>query len=174
MRDHVRRRDYAWVGGSVSGSERADRYGQRALLVVLAGSMHPLLVRVARDVERKLFLGGSNVYYFGLSNLSGGLDADVEGEHQSSRGETRDENIRHLGQVAHFLTDSGQIVITTVADLDGYEGETLRILNQPNDTLIVCVGGDRHGVQADLILSQEQSPEEVVTAVSDFLRAEGY
>ena len=172
LREHVRRRDYAWVDGAISGGERADRYGQRPRLVVLTGSVHPLLVRVARDVERELFHGGNNVYYFGLSNLAGGLDADIEREHQSSSGETRDANIRHLGEIAHFLTDSGQIVITTVADLDGYEAETLRILNQPNDMLIVRAGDDRHGVQADLVLPPELSPEEAAAAVCRRLRAE--
>ena len=172
LREHVRRRDYAWVNGAVTGGERSDRYRQRPRLVVLTGSQHPLLVRVARDVERELFEGGSNVYYFGLSNLAGGLDADVEREQQSSSGETRDENIRHLGEIAHFLTDSGQIVITTVADLDVYEAETLRILNQPSDMLIVRAGEDRHGVQADLVLPPELSPEEAAAAVCRRMHAE--
>ena len=172
LREHVRRRDYAWVNGAVSGGERADRYGQEPRLVVLTGTLHPLLVRVARDVERELFQSGSNVYYFGLSNLAGGLDADVEREHQSSSGETRDQNIRHLGEIAHFLTDSGQIVLTTVADLDVYEAETLRILNQPNDILIVRMGEDLHGVQADLVLPPELSPEDAAAAVCRRLRAE--
>ena len=138
---------------------------------MLTGSIHPLLVRVARDVERELFEGGVNVYYFGLSNLAGGLDADIAREHQSSSGETRDENIRHLGEIAHFLTDSGQIVLTTVADIDGYEAETLRILNQPNEMLVISVGADRHGVHADLALPPDLSPEESAAAVCRRLRA---
>ena len=171
LREHVRRRYYAWVDGAVTGGERARRSGQRPCLVVLTGSVHPLLVRVARDVERELFEGGGNVYYFGLSNLAGGLDADIAREHQSSSGETRDENIRHLGEIAHFLTDSGQIVLTTVADIDGYEAETLRILNQPNEMLVISVGADRHGVRADLALPPDLSPEEAAAAVCRRLRA---
>ncbi len=170
LREHVRRRYYAWMDGAVTGGERAERYGQRPCLVVLTGSVHPLLVRVARDVERELFAGGGNVYYFGLANLASGLDADIAREHQSSSGETRDENIRHLGEIAHFLTDSGQIVLTTVADIDGYEAETLRILNQPNEMLVIRVGVDRHGVRADLVLPPGLSPEEAAAAVCRKLR----
>ena len=173
LREHVRRRDYAWMNGAVSGGERAERYGQRPCLVVLTGALHPLLVRVARDAERELFGRGANVYYFGLANLAGGLDADVAREHQSSSGETRDENIRHLGEIAHFLTDSGQIVLTTVADIDGYEAETLRILNQPNPMLVIRVGGDRHGVKADLALAPDLSPEQAAAAVCRRLRERG-
>ena len=170
LREHVRRRAYAWMDGAVSGGERAERYGQRPCLVVLTGSVHPLLVRVARDVERELFGRGGAVYYFGLANLAGGLDADVAREHQSSSGETRDENIRHLGEIAHFLTDSGQIVLTTVADIDGYEAETLRILNQPNPILVIRAGEDRHGVEADLVLPPDLSPEQAAAAVCRRLR----
>ena len=170
LREHVRRRAYAWMDGAVSGGERAERYGQRPCLVVLTGSVHPLLVRVARDVERELFGRGGAVYYFGLANLAGGLDADVAREHQSSSGETRDENIRHLGEIAHFLTDSGQIVLTTVADIDGYEAETLRILNQPNPMLVIRAGEDRHGVEADLVLPPDLSPEQAAAAVCRRLR----
>ena len=65
-----------------------------------------------------------------------------------------------------------RVVITTVTDLDDYEGETLRILNQPNKTLIVRVGEDLHGVEADLVLPQELSPEEAVVAVCKGLRRE--
>ncbi len=173
LREHVRRRDYAWMNGAVNGGERAERYGQRPCLVVLTGALHPLLVRVARDAERELFGRGANVYYFGLANLAGGLDADVAREHQSSSGETRDENIRHLGEIAHFLTDSGQIVLTTVADIDGYEAETLRILNQPNPMLVIRVGGDRHGVEADLALPPDLSPEQAAAAVCRRLRERG-
>lgn len=170
LREHVRRRAYAWMDGAVSGGERAERYGQRPCLVVLTGSVHPLLVRVARDVERELFGRGGAAYYFGLANLAGGLDADVAREHQSSSGETRDENIRHLGEIAHFLTDSGQIVLTTVADIDGYEAETLRILNQPNPMLVIRAGEDRHGVEADLVLPPDLSPEQAAAAVCRRLR----
>ena len=72
----------------------------------------------------------------------------------------------------HFLTDSGQIVITTVADLDVYEAETLRILNQPSDILIVRMGEDLHGVHADLVLPPALSPEDAAAAVCRKLREE--
>ena len=173
LREHVKRRDYSWMHGSVTYEERADRYGQRPRLVVLTGSEHPLLMGVARRVEGELFHGGRNAYYFGLANLAGGLDADIASADQSSSGETREENIRHLGEIAHFLTDAGQIVITVVADLDVYEAETLRILNQPNDLLIVRIGADRHGVSADLVLPAETAPAAAVEAVCRMLRGEG-
>ena len=99
---------------------------------------------VGHHLEGELFRGGRNAYYFGLSNLAGSLDAAIAGSDQlasgDTRDETRDEQIRHLGEVAHILTDAGQIVITTVADLDLHEAETLRILESAQRH-----AGDPHG-----------------------------
>ena len=174
LREHVRQRDYAWVHGSITSEQRIERYGQRPRLVVLTGPDHQPLVDIARGVEGELFRGGRNAYYFGLSNLAGGLDAAIAGADPvasaDTRGDTRDEQIRHLGEVAHILTDAGQIVITTVADLDLHEAETLRILNQPNDMLVIRMGADLHGVNADLVLPPRLTPEAAVTAVCRMLR----
>ena len=190
LREHVRQRDQAWVHGSITSQERIERYGQRPRLVVLTGPDHQGLVEIARGVEGELFRGGRNAYYFGLSNLAGGLDAAIAGAGQLSNGkpdhetrgetrgetrneirdETRDEQIRHLGEVAHILTDAGQIVITTVADLDLHEAETLRILNQPNDMLVIRMGADLHGVNSDLVLPPKLTSQAAVTAVCRMLR----
>ena len=169
LREHVRQRDYAWVHGTITSEQRVERYGQRPRLVVLTGPERRPLVEIARQVEGELFRGGRSVYYFGLSNLARGLDADLSGA-ELPGSETRDEQIRHLGEVAHILTDTGQIVITTVTDLDVHEAETLRILNQPNDVLVIRIGPDRYGVNADLVLPQQQVARAAVAAVCRMLR----
>ena len=176
LREHVKRRDYAWVRGSIGHEERVERYGQRPRLVVLTGPELGPLQEVARGLEGELFRAGRSTYYLGLSNLARGLDADMAGSDDgslvadSAGSEDRGEHLRRLGEVAHILTDAGQIVITTVADLDGYEAETLRILNEPNDMLVIRVGADRHGVNADLVLAPEMPPAAAVTAVCRLLR----
>jgi hypothetical protein len=85
-------------------------------------------------------------------------------------GEDRGEHVRRLGEVAHILCDAGQIVITTLADLDAYEAETLRILGEPNDMLVIRIGADRHGVNADLVLAPGTPPADAVVAVRRLLR----
>lgn len=170
--EHVKRRDYARMYGSITPEERVERYGQRSQLLVLTGSDNTMLINVARLVELNLFNSGNNSYYFGLTNLAGGLDTDLSGAEQLSVGETREESIRQLGEVSHFLTDAGQIVITVVTDLDVYEAEILRILNLPKEILIVCIGIDRHGLDADLVLSAKTEPALAVAAVCRTLCAE--
>ena len=175
LREHVKRRDYAGVRGFITQQERSKRYGQRARLVVLTGPERRPLQEVARVLEGELFHAGRSVYYLGLSNLARGLDADMteaaNGDAATAvAGEDRGEHVRHLGEVAHILCDAGQIVITTVADLDTDEAETLRILGQPHDMLVIRVGADRHGVNADLALAPATPAAEAVAAVRRLLR----
>lgn len=171
LREHVKRRDYAWVRGSITQQERIERYGQRARLVVLTGPQQGALREVARGLEGELFHAGRSAYYLGLSNLARGLDAELTAAADAAAAAAdRGEQVRHLGEVAHILCDAGQIVITTVADLDPYEAETLRILGQPHDMLVVRVGSDRRGVNADLALPPEAPPAQAVAAVRRLLR----
>ena len=82
----------------------------------------------------------------------------------------RSEHLRRLGEVAHILGDAGQIVITTVTDLDAAEAEILRILNEPNDMLVIRVGADHHAVNADLVLVPGTPPERAVAEAYRLLR----
>ena len=175
LREHVKQRDYAWVRGSITRQERIERYGQRARLVVLTGPERRPLQEVARGLEGELFHAGRSAYYLGLTNLARGLDADMTEVEDGDAaitlaGDDRGEHVRRLGEVAHILCDAGQIVITTVADLDSYEAETLRILGQPHDMLVIRIGADRHGVNADLALPPATPAAEAVAAVCRLLR----
>ena len=175
LREHVKQRDYAWVRGSITQQERIERYGQRARLVVLTGPQRRSLQEVARGLEGELFRAGRSAYYLGLTNLARGLDADMSEAADGDitialAGDDRGEHVRRLGEVAHILCDAGQIVITTVADLDTYEAETLRILGQPHDMLVIRIGADRHAVNADLALPPKTPSAEAVAAVCRLLR----
>ena len=173
LREHVKQRDYAWVRGSITQQERIERYGQRPRLVVLTGPQQRPLQEVARGLEGDLFHSGRSAYYLGLSNLVRGLDADMAAAADGAAavaGENRAEQVRRLGEVAHILCDAGQIVITTVVDLDTYEAETLRILGRPHDLLVIRVGADRHGVNADLALPPATPAAQAVAAVRRLLR----
>ena len=175
LREHVKQRDYAWVRGSITQQERIERYGQRARLVVLTGPERRSLQEVARGLEGELFRAGRSAYYLGLTNLARGLDADMSEAADGDTtialaGDDRGEHVRRLGEVAHILCDAGQIVITTVADLDTYEAETMRILGQPHDMLVIRIGADRHGVNADLALPPKTPSAEAVAAVCRLLR----
>ena len=173
LREHVKQRDYAWVRGAISAEQRIERYKQRPRLVVLTGEDGDVLHEFARDLEDRLFRAGRSAYYLGLTNLARGLDATMDeaaARAAAHADEDRSEHLRRLGEVAHILGDAGQIVITTVTDLDAAEAEILRILNEPNDMLVIRVGADHHAVNADLVLAPGTPPEQAVAEAYRLLR----
>ena len=89
---------------------------------------------LGRAIEDYLHNCGRLAYYLGLSNQLLGLNADL-----GSLG-GREEFLRRLGETAHLFTDAGLIVVTTIADLDDFELQTLDTLNQPGELLVVSVG----------------------------------
>ena len=48
--------------------------------------------------------------------------------------------MRRLGEVSRILTDAGMIFITALEKLDDYDLEQLRLLNYPNEVLVVNQG----------------------------------
>jgi len=132
--EHVRQRNQAWVRSRISPQDRAGRHGQRPALVVICGPQGGDMESLGRAVEEHLHHSGRLAYYLGLSNQLLGLNADL-----NVRG-GREEFLRRLGETAHLFTDAGLIVITTIADLDDFELETLDTLNQPGELVVVNVG----------------------------------
>jgi bifunctional enzyme CysN/CysC len=173
LREHVKQRDYAWVRGAITHEQRIERYKQRPRLVVLTGENREMLHGLARDLEARLFDAGGSAYYLGLTNLARGLDATMDeaaARAAAHADEDRGEHLRRLGEVAHILGDAGQIVITTVTGLDAAEAEVLRILNEPNDMLVIRLGADYHAVNADLVLAPDTLPDRAVAEAFRLLR----
>ena len=132
--EHVRQRNQAWVRSRISPQERAGRHGQRPALVVICGPQGGEMESLGRAVEEHLHQSGRLVYYLGLSNQLLGLNADL-----NVLG-GREEFLRRLGETAHLFTDAGLIVVTTIADLDDFELQTLDTLNQPGELVVANVG----------------------------------
>ena len=132
--EHVRQRNQAWVRTTITPRQRARRHGQRPALVVICGPQDGQMETLGRAVEEYLHNSGRLAYYLGLSNQLLGLNADLNVPGG------REEFLRRLGETAHLFTDAGLIVITTIADLDDFELQTLDTLNQPGELVVVSVG----------------------------------
>jgi bifunctional enzyme CysN/CysC len=164
--EHVRGREFAWEGGSVTPADRAAAYGHASKFVVLTGADAAALTTLAGSIEQALFRAGFKAYYARPANVARGLDSDIR-----FRGEMRDEHVRRLGELARILTDSGQILITSLPDADEYDVRTLELLNSPNEILVVRLGdhGDAR-TSAHLTLPAGTKPETGVEAVQQLLR----
>jgi len=86
-------------------------------------------------LEERLFNMKYKAYYLGVSSILHGLASDVANSY-----EDRDEHIRQIGELARIFTDSGQIFITSIFNLDDYEAKKLKLLNQPNEIIVVNIG----------------------------------
>lgn len=136
INQHVRHREYIWEKGSIKPMDRAIQYHQKPKFVVITGKDVAQQQNIARALEENLFKSGRHVYYLGLSNILCGLDSDVRNEW-----EDREEHVRRIGELARIFTDACCIFITTIPDLESFEAEILRKLNEPNEILVVNVGG---------------------------------
>jgi bifunctional enzyme CysN/CysC len=132
--EHVRQRNQAWVRSTISPLQRARRHHQMPALVVLCGPADEQTETLGRAIEEYLCNCGRLAYYLGLNNQLAGLNADLK----AFGG--REEFLRRLGETAHLFTDAGLIVITSIADLDDFELETLDTLNRPGEMVVVSVG----------------------------------
>ena len=165
---HVQQREKAWDRSLLRAHDRASRYNQRATLVVLTGPAGLGKAAIAKAVEERLFAGGKLAYYLGLSNSLLGDDGLREAAE-------RDEYLRRVGEISHLLTDAGLILLTAVSDLDDYELDIIRTLNQPNDLLVVNVGEKRLARHSpDLQIDSAVDRPAAVKAIQTLLQERNY
>lgn len=135
LKEHVARREKIWEKSGVSSAERSRIYGHRPAFILITGRVDTGKQKIARELEARLLTQGVKAFYLGVSNLVSGLDSEL-----SQGAGSQEEVIRHLGELGRIVAESGQVFVTTASDLDDFDVETLRILNRPNEILVIQVG----------------------------------
>ncbi len=136
--EHIRDREFLWEKSLISPAEREKNYGHKSKFVILTtGSedSEKTIQAVAKNLESRLFKMNYKAYYLGVSSLLNGLAS--EGTTDSG---SRENQIKQIGELARIFTDAGQIFITSVFNLDDYEAEKLKLLNQPHEIIVVNIG----------------------------------
>ncbi len=129
-RNHIDEREFNWEQGLVSSNLREDIYRHKAKFVVLTSGNEEYshsIHQIGKELEYKLFKSNYVTYYLGIAGLE-----DASGD--------RDSQIAKIGEIGRIITDAGQIFITSVFNLDDYEAEKLKLLNENNEILIVNIG----------------------------------
>lgn len=129
-RNHINEREFNWEQGLVSSNLREDIYGHKAKFVVLTSGNEEYshsIHQIGKELEYKLFKSNYVTYYLGIAGLE---DASSD----------RDSQIAKIGEISKIFTEAGQIFITSVFNLDDYEAEKLKLLNENNEILIVNIG----------------------------------
>ncbi|MFA6568364.1 MAG: GTP-binding protein [Victivallales bacterium] len=135
LREHIERREYSWERGFIDAASRAARNHHRGKFILFTGDKGAGKRGIAKTLEQRLFNLHLNSYFLGMTNLIGGLDSDMNAVFQD-----RDEHIRRIGELARIMTDAGLIFITAVDNADEYDLEKLKLLNYPNEILVVNIG----------------------------------
>lgn len=128
LRDKVLRREDKWAHSLIPQERRAERYSQRAGLLLVTGPPSADRKSLARALEDQLFSDGRFVYFLGIGNVLYGVDADIERNDAN-----RAEHLRRVGEVSNILLDAGLIVIATAVELTQDDLDLMR----------VSVGADR-------------------------------
>ena len=157
VRDKVILRNYKWEPSVIAPERRAEKYSQRAVLILVTGVQGVDRKALARDLEARLFDDGKVVYFLGIGNVLYGVDADIDRKH-----ENRAEHIRRLAEVANLMLDAGVILIVTAAELTQDDLEILKTSVHPERIETIWVGETiTTDIAYDLHLSHEHEFEAV-------------
>ncbi|MEI8248067.1 MAG: sulfate adenylyltransferase subunit CysN [Lentisphaerota bacterium] len=167
LKDHVERREFYWETGLVENKERILRNRHMGKTIVVTGSSNNAVQELATRLEQRLFRLNMNSYYLGISSINNGLDADIRNDVIE-----RDERIRRLGELSRILTDAGLIFITALTDAGDYELNRLKLLNSPNELLIINVDESNFkAVAVDVNLASADSLESNLQSIIKLLSA---
>ena len=168
-RDKVLRRNLNWATGGVGEERRAERYSQRAALVVVTGERETDRKRFGREIEGRLFEDGRFVYFLAIANLLYGVDADLDRMH-----EHRAEHLRRFSEVANILLGAGLIVIATAIGVTQDEIESIATAVGSDRVMSVWMGDAvSTDLQPDLVVAEHDAGHEGVARVKALLQEKG-
>jgi bifunctional enzyme CysN/CysC len=127
VRDRVLLRNYKWEPSIIQPEHRAEKYNQKAALILVTGEHEGDRKGVAKALERKLFEDGKVVYFLGIGSVLYGVDADIE-----RKPENRLEHMRRLAEIANLMLDAGIILVVAAAELRQDDLEVIKTAVQPD------------------------------------------
>jgi len=147
VRDRVLLRNYKWEPSIIQPERRAEKYNQKAALILVTGEHDTDRKGVAKALEGKLFEDGKVVYFLGIGSMLYGVDADIE-----RKPENRLEHMRRLGEVANLMLDAGMILVVAAAELTQDDLEVIKTAVPPDwietiwagDTITTDLAVDLH------------------------------
>ncbi len=165
LREKVMLRNYKWEKSRITYEQRAERYNQKATLILVTGNKDAGKKKIAKDLEARLFNEGKIVYFLGIGNILYGVDADIKGSSNN-----RQEHIRRLSEVAHLMLDSGIILIVTAVELTQEDLEIIKITVNPDMIQTVWVGEEvTTNILYDLKIEGPKDSEDNVMLIKEML-----
>ena len=139
VRDRVLLRNYKWEPSIIQPEHRAEKYNQKAALILVTGEHESDRKGVAKALEGKLFEDGKVVYFLGIGSVLYGVDADIE-----RKPENRLEHMRRLAEVANLMLDAGMILVVAAAELTQDDLEVIKTAVPPDWIETIWAGRHDH------------------------------
>ena len=157
VRDRVLLRNYKWEPSIIQPESRAEKYNQKAALILVTGEEESERKGLAKALEGKLFDDGKVVYFLGIGSVLYGVDADIE-----RKPENRLEHMRRLAEVANLMLDAGIILVVAAAELTQDDLEVIKTAVQPDWIETIWAGETiTTDLAVDLHLPAGAAPESI-------------
>jgi bifunctional enzyme CysN/CysC len=169
IREKVMLRNLKWEPSFIPPERRAEKYSQKASLLVITGARDTDRKTLAKDLEARLFDDGRVVYFLGIGNVLYGVDADL-----GRKAEHRGEHLRRLGEVANMMLDAGSLLIVTAQELSQDDLEIVKTTVDPDRIEVVWVGDSvTTDIACDLVLGEQEAQQEGVDRIKRLLQDKG-
>jgi len=170
LRDYVMRRNYKWETGIISREDRAERYNQKAALILITGEKDVGKKSIARAIEAKLFAEGKIVYFLGIGNILYGVDADIK---TPGVNDNKPEHLRRLAEVANIMLDAGIILVVTAIGLTQEDLNIIQTDLNNDDVNVIWVGQNPTDINYDVKASGVETIDEDIDSIKKMLQNKG-
>ena len=166
IRKQVLLRNYKWEKSMISSIKRAEKYNQKATLVLITGPKAVGKKTFAKVLEEKLFNDGKFVYFLGIGNVLYGVDADIK-----QKTDVQQEHFRRLGEIANIMLDAGAILLVTAIEVWQKELEILKLLVGAEKIITVWVGEQiTTDINYDINIEGRPDIDASLSKVKDYLQ----
>lgn len=174
IRENVLRREYKWEKSSISYIERARRYNQKAVCILITGGKEFDKKALAKALERDLFEEGKYVYYMGMRNILYGLDADIKKADASL--DRNVEHLRRMAEISNAFLDAGMILILTASEIRKEELVLLEeiIGNEQMLKVLVSEETEEADLAVDLVLQKDETLSLQVQKIKAALKRDNF
>lgn len=170
VRDQVMLRNYKWEVSRIARDDRAERYNQKAALVLVTGGRQVGKKTLAKTLEARLFQAGKIVYFIGIGNILYGVDADIK---QPGSDVNRAEHLRRMAEVVNLMLDAGMILVVTATDLTGHDLDIIRAAVDTDLIHVVWLGPETSDIDYDVLLPERGDLDDAVAKIKTLLQDRG-
>lgn len=167
LSQRINERKIKWKENTVTRKERASRFVQRPIMVLISGEKGLDKKDIATYIERGLFTEGRNVYYLDSESTFLGTDAEIEQENSI---ENRKKQFQQFAEVSNLLLNAGNILITAIEDIQEEDINTInRIVNSENLKLVWVGGTEDYFFPIDVNIEENETKERIYLKIKKML-----